>query len=120
MSRVENAVGTGMADVEACLDGSQTWIELKCETRPSDPSTKIKARFQPSQIPWLKKRIKAGGRAFVLLQVGKGHDAERYLIPGDAAEILARGATEDKIKRLAILPGDATALEIVEAASTYD
>ncbi len=120
MHRVENSCSKGMADVEGCLDGDQFWIELKSEARPSDPNrTKIKPKFQDGQPSWLKKRVKARGRAFVLLQVGSGHEAKRYLIPGDLAPSLAHGWLEEKLARLSVTPPEAKWNEVLEAAAHY-
>jgi len=122
MNRVENSVSRGMPDVEGCLkvdgEGRQFWIELKCEARPSDPKTKIKPRFEPQQVPWLHKRWRAGGRCFILLQVGSGHSAGRYLIQGNLTGSLARGWTEDKLKSLASCDPKGAAEDIVLAAAT--
>jgi len=120
LNRIENSVMMGMADVEGCLKGIQFWIELKCEARPSNPRTKIKLRFEPAQLPWLNRRIEAGGRAFVLIQVGQGASAGRYLIPADFQGALKRGMTEDALKNYAAVDPKATATDIIIAASKYD
>ena len=119
MCRVENSALNGMADVEGCLKSKQFWIELKCYARPSNSSTKIKARFEEAQIPWLKRRHDAGGNVFILLQVGQGHKARRYLIPGDLGAILEKGLTETRLEALAIIGPKSTASQIVEAAAQY-
>lgn len=123
MNRVENSAGKGMPDVEGCLrDGSvghQFWLELKWESRPSDPKTKIKPKFRPQQIPWLHKRAKAGGRCYVLLQVGSGHDARRYLIPGDVAGSLANGWSEEKLAKISATCPKSAPHEIIADAALY-
>lgn len=120
MCRVENSVMEGMADVEGCLRGDQFWIELKCEARPSDPKTKIKPKFRPAQGPWLKRRVRAGGNAFVLLQVGQGQSALRYMLPGDLVSSMQRGMTEQRLTELSVIDPKATAAEVVRTAATYD
>lgn len=117
MNRVENSVLEGMADVEGCLEGRQFWIELKTCARPSNPSTKIKPKFQPKQVPWLKRRCRAEGRAFVLVQVGSGSDAARYLIPGHMAHLVEAGMTEEGLKECSTVGPKATAEQIVEMAA---
>ncbi len=119
LNRIENGVMEGMADTEGCLHGRQFWIELKCEARPSNPSTKIKLRFEPAQLPWLNRRIGAGGRAFVLIQVGQGAAALRYLITADRKS-LEHGMLETTMKRCAVVDPKATAADIITAASVYD
>lgn len=119
MHRVENAVMSGMPDVEGCLCGIQFWIELKCAPRPSNIETKIKARFQPAQIPWLKARVRASGRAFVLLQVGSGAQAKRYLIPGHQANVLAAGCREDDLRIYSAIEPNACAVDIIQVCAYY-
>lgn len=117
MNRVENMVLSGMPDVEGCLDDQQFWIELKCEPRPARSTTLVKAHFRPAQIPWMKRRLKAGGLVSVLLQVGSGHDAARYLVHSGRADEMASGLTETELLRLAYARADAPAREIIYAAS---
>lgn len=115
MCRVENSVMEGMADVEGCLRRTQFWIELKCEPRPANPSTRIHIRFEEGQLPWLGRRVDAGGRAFVLVQIGQGHAASRYLVPGRIAHALAGGITEVDLRALAVVDPQVSAREIIEA-----
>lgn len=119
MHRVENSATAGMPDVEGCLNGNQFWIELKCCARPATATSKIKSRFQSAQLPWLKDRIRAGGRAFVLIQVGSGTEARRYLIPGNSAGILADGCQESKLHRICAADPSGSAVDIICAASSY-
>lgn len=120
MGRMENSVGSGAADVEGCLDGSQFWIELKCEARPTQPTTKIKPRFQPSQGPWHRRRRRSGGRTFVLLQVGAGGSARRYMLPGELIPSMQKGMTEKRLEELSVIPPVALHDEIIQTAATYD
>ena len=126
MSRVENAVGSGMADVEGCLKdletrvGIQFWIELKCESRPTNPDTKIKPRFQPGQGPWHRRRRRSGGRTFVLLQVGAGGSARRYMLPGELIPSMQKGMTEKRLEELSVITPVALHHEIIEAAAYCD
>jgi penicillin-binding protein-related factor A (putative recombinase) len=78
LTRLENLVGNGTPDVEGCLCGRQFWIELKCI--PKRTNSLLRIRFQPSQIPWMQRRQRAGGHVFVLLQVGSAGQAHRYLL----------------------------------------
>lgn len=120
LSRVENAAGSGMADVEGCLDGVQFWIELKCEARPASPGTKVRPRFQPSQGPWHRRRRRSGGRTFVLLQVGTGGSARRYMLPGELIPAMQQGMTEERLEELSVVPPVALHEEVLQAAATCD
>jgi hypothetical protein len=117
IDRVENSIIQGMPDVEGCLLGMQFWIELKCETRPKNPNTLIKPKFQLAQIPWIEKRIAAGGRAHVLLQVGQGHAARRYLIHGSKAVLLENGWMEQELRHLALSDPKASPEKIILKAA---
>lgn len=118
MNRIENAVSSGMPDVEGCLDGSQFWIELKCEPRPVRPTTKIKPRFQPKQVPWIKRRARAGGIAYVLLQVGSSCGARRYLIADEHLDTLEKiGFTEAALARISLSHPQALAAIVINTAS---
>jgi len=117
LNRVENGVSSGMPDTEGCLRGVQFWIELKCSARPARPTTPIKPKFRPAQVPWLKRRWKAGGRAFVLLQVAKGADASRYLIHASKAKEMEEGRPESWYKLNCIAQPDARPEHIITAAA---
>lgn len=63
------------------------WIELKCVMSwPARPSTPLRVpHFTNEQRIWLRKRCRAGGGAWVLLRVGKGHKADWIILRGDVA-----------------------------------
>lgn len=114
MTRVENAVGPGWPDVEGMWTGRQFFIELKCSPRPKNPDTNIRVKFQPKQPPWHKRRLQAGARIFVLVQVGSGQtDARRYLIDSKHLEVVKRGVTETVLSNMAMLNGRAKAFDII-------
>lgn len=58
-NRIENAVGTGMSDLEGCHCGVSVWVENKVYKGN-------KLVFQPTQPGWIIRRRLAGGRVFVL------------------------------------------------------
>lgn len=97
INRVENTVLRGMPDVEGCIDGQQFWIELKCAGRPTNPGKGIAVEFQPNQAPWIERRMAAGGKVHILLQVGSRRRSARYLIDGRYARTLSHGVTEYQI-----------------------
>ncbi len=57
---VENIAFPGTPDVNCFLKGEEYWIELK------DEEDKLRA----SQLLWIRNRIKAGGRVWVLYRRG--------------------------------------------------
>lgn len=76
MRRIENGVGSGDPDVEGCWDGVVFNTELK--VGEVDSKGIVKAKFQPLQRPWLKKRWECGGYSWLLIQI----KSDRYLIKG--------------------------------------
>jgi hypothetical protein len=102
MERIENGVGVGRPDVNACVDAVTIDIELKAEERPKRTSTKIRFKVRSSQAIWMHDRVTAGCRtAWVLAQVGTLHDAKFYLIPGNKYEDIV--ATEDALASMSML-----------------
>jgi hypothetical protein len=113
MERVENVAGSGTPDVDLCLNRHVFKFELKTCDRPKREGTRIKVRFQPAQIPWLRAYHAAGGRAYVLIQVGSGSTARRYLIHGHYAATVECGVTEAVLSKLSITQSDDSAADIV-------
>ncbi len=94
IQRVENLVGSGAPDVEGKLrEGSQFWIELKSAARPKRDGP-IRFKVRDSQVEWMRRRVAVGGQAWLLLQVGSGRAAERYLVWGGHAAKVQEGWTE--------------------------
>lgn len=71
--RIETgSTGTGIPDVNICLNGKEVWVELKL----------IKGKrvdLAPTQVAWHMKRAKAGGITWILarhtydgVRIGKG------------------------------------------------
>ena len=70
---VENSAYPGSPDVSCTL----CWIELKKVDRwPRGNWGKVKIELRPEQRMWLRRWCKAGGNAWVLIQV----DQEYYLL----------------------------------------
>lgn len=83
LCRVENHITEGYPDVEGCYKSISFHIELKSSKLPKRESTPITIGISDSQINWLKKRSRVGGKCFVLVRVGSHHNIARYIIPGD-------------------------------------
>ena len=111
--RLENLVGTGWPDVEACIDGISVWIELKSEARPKRHDTPIRPKLRTSQSEWHRDRAATGFRHnWVLLQVGHARAARLYLIPGDRYDDI-KAVTEVELAELSVVPSNATAAEVL-------
>lgn len=95
--RIENAVYSGTPDVNICVDGKETWLELKhIEEWPARDTTLVRVpHFTRQQRCWLHDRCMAGGKAYVWLSVGH---KDYLLIDGlDASMHLGKVTKEELI-----------------------
>jgi len=58
-TRIESSTQNGIPDVNACKNGSECWLELKCNSAKNLGLSKY-------QIVWIVNRTKAGGRIFIM------------------------------------------------------
>lgn len=77
LERIENLVGVGTPDVQGFL-GQQFWCELKSIARTDSLDCEVSS----DQVRWHRQRWRVGGTSWFLIQVGSGHKAFRFLIPG--------------------------------------
>lgn len=105
--RIENMVGRGRPDVNYCVVGVEGNIELKqIAAWPKKPETVVEVdHFTPQQRIWIRTRLSAGGRVYVLLQVVRP-TAVYMLLPGEWARLyLGLTATQEMIRRAALVSG---------------
>lgn len=89
---VENTAMPGTPD----LSFVEAWMELKrIESWPKRAETFVRVRdFTPKQRAWLKRRHRAGGKVYFLLQAGR----DWILLPGHvAADIVDRSTKQELI-----------------------
>jgi hypothetical protein len=122
LQRLENAVAAGHPDVEGCIcwpfgnRGDQVWIELKSNERPKRGTTPIHPKTRESQSIWHRVRTDTGSRChWVLLQVGSGHRAALYLIPGSLYDKLH--VPESELARMSVVSPDASPADVLERAA---
>lgn len=121
IDRIENSVGRSFPDVEGKLKRSGNFkLELKTEKRPTDPSGRIKVKFQDGQPEWHRKSCAVGDNTFILLQVGSYSKARRYLLPGSYAHKMQAGMTEAQLEDRSIVPPVCLPEELVQAAADYE
>jgi hypothetical protein len=69
--RVENAVASGTPDVDYCINGRAGKLELKYTPRhPARATTPVLGRscgLRRSQLIWIWRRLRAGGRVYVVI-----------------------------------------------------
>lgn len=114
--RVENLCETGGPDVEFCHRGSYADVELKVCERPRSDDTRLRYHeVTEQQVDWHSKRQAAGGATGFLIQIGHGHDAERFLVHGSRAGQLRTGVSYGwlKIKGYPVARDDAVITEAV-------
>lgn len=112
--RVENGVGGGTPDVEVCFRGIGFWIELKvAEARKRGNTCNVS--YRPLQLPWLKRRTKKGGRAFVLIQ----YRDKRYLVPGNKAALTEGTVQVALLEELSITDPDCGVGDILRACISH-
>lgn len=59
--RIENVVGVGTPDVNACWQGKEAWIELKVAKGHY-------IYFRSAQVVFITRRVRENGRVFVLVR----------------------------------------------------
>jgi len=105
-----NAHGTrveglkGFPDWEGVAGGVWAAVEYKAARLPARPETRIKVRYEDGQVQWLEDRWRAGARSYVLLQLGSGRGAPRFVVRGRDAARLEEGLTVSELSALAV-PG---------------
>jgi len=65
VQRIEDKLSSGVPDINVCFHGD-FWIELKEGARTTKGNFRI--QFRPYQLPWLCRRIRAGGACFVIVR----------------------------------------------------
>lgn len=60
--RIESSSGSGVPDINLCLDGHEFWIETKIQT----PGGHVLLR--PYQWAWISRRVAAVGRGYVVAE----------------------------------------------------
>lgn len=74
ITRIENLVSTGNPDVNCCLEGVESWIEIKSPVEPKRPTTKMFSgnhELTQGQINFFTEQRQAGGHGFVLIASDK-------------------------------------------------
>lgn len=67
--RCENAVSTGVPDINACVQGHEFWIEVKCpkqHKRSDTPFFGSSHKLSAIQRSWMRRQKAAGGYSFLL------------------------------------------------------
>ncbi|UTC27993.1 hypothetical protein [Stenotrophomonas phage A1432] len=112
MRRVENLVSSGDPDVDGCINGVYFELELKGCNRPKHGGV-LDFEVRQAQVVWHRKRWRVGGNCWIYCRVGRDRDIQRYLVPGDKAQILADGVTEAQLAELSLISPDLDAKSVL-------
>lgn len=63
-TKIESTTGRGIPDLNFCLAGQEGWIEGKLARGTS-------VALRPEQFAWCQRRVRAGGRVFVIAAQGR-------------------------------------------------
>lgn len=115
VQRIENTVGKGTPDVEGCIAGDSFWCELKIAHQMA--GDKVRVRITADQVRKALRRVKAGGRSWVLVRVcgETWHTNRHYLVAGEHAEELMQPVSLARLEVLSAIPSDAAAVELLKA-----
>ncbi len=90
--------------------GWEGWVELKVQVAPKRKSTTFRCdHFTMEQRQWLVRRTRAGGNAYLLMQVDQGY----LWLRGDIAAIWIGSCTLDELKAKCDWCGDSL-IKLVE------
>lgn len=95
--RCENAVAIGVPDLNACIEGKEFWVELKCpkvHVRKSTPVFGSSHKLSSMQLSWFRRQAAAGGKGFVLVC----NEAVTLLLDGAFLTSAVNRMTLDEIK----------------------
>lgn len=112
VQRIENACAKGTPDVEGCIDGETFWCELKVAYEMANDMLRV--RITVPQVRRAERRVRAGGRSWVLVRVcGRTwRENEHFLIAGDMAEELLEPIPRARILELSASQPRAAAVEL--------
>ncbi len=118
LHRIENTLARSTPDVVAAVGSTMFFIELKTTARPVRKTTPIRARFQQGQTNFLYYWALKHNSAFLLLQVGSGAEACRYMLRGTNARAVEAGELyENDLNTLALVSPTAKSEEILQYAA---
>lgn len=96
IDRVENALMSGMFDVNYCIDGVEGWIEIKTPKEPKRSTTPLfgsNHKVSIDQANWALSQMNAGGICYVLIQSCKN----LILIDGSLVDKINKSTIQELI-----------------------
>lgn len=118
VDRIENLVGSGMADTYGMCNGHAFYAELKACARPVFETSLLLFKMRTEQIIWLQEWWSCGASAYILIRVGIEHKSKVYMIPGEYANQLVR-CTEPDLRQLTVIYPEAKPAAILRKLLTH-
>lgn len=114
VQRIENSIAKGTPDVEGCIDGETFWCELKVAYVLK--ADKIRIKITVDQVRRAQRRVRAGGRSWVLVRVcgATWRENKHYLVPGEHAEELLVPVARARLEELSAAAPHAAAVELLK------
>ena len=85
IDRVENIVVAGMPDVNVCIEGVESWLELKSPKEPKKATTPLfgsNHKLSQDQKNWFLRQQNSNGKGYILI----ASDKRWLLIEGKHAD----------------------------------
>lgn len=111
MVRIENSIDRGTPDVFGVC-GKAFCCELKSVGRRPDGT--VWPELKTEQAMFLRSWARCGGNSWVLIQVGVGRVAKKYLIPGMKSNELTAVLPESRLENLSVISSKDDATWIIE------
>lgn len=74
IDRIENLRVDGMPDVNVCISGRESWVEIKSPREPVRPATPLfgsNHKLSIDQKNWFKNQIQSKGNCYVLIRTDR-------------------------------------------------
>ena len=97
-------------DVDGAYYASAFKIELKTAAIPAKKGGLVRVQFEPGQLETLKQYTGVTAKGWLLVQLGGGTHAKRYLIRGDHWRLdeVREGVTVERLEQLSSLKGSSS------------
>ena len=96
VDRIENLVGSGFPDVNVCIGGVESWIEIKAPTEPRRAGTPLfgsNHKLSLEQRNWFLRQHQAGGIGNIYIETQQ----RRMLISGRHADLVNSLTTQQLV-----------------------
>lgn len=95
IDRIENIMIVGMPDVNCCIEGCESWMEIKSPTEPKRSTTPLfgsNHKVSQDQKNWFLRQRNAGGRAYLLITTDK-----RWMLIGSKIDFVNEMTIEELV-----------------------